>query len=388
MNLPRFVNGHFVFLVVVLAAYVTIFTARETTFTTADVLLLLLLGLLYLVLGTVGFEYCLRQPTKHLFWLYFPVQFLLGGTIVYLSLLVGFAAFLLLPLTAHAVIALSGWGAALVSTVTVLLLVAIVGGLASWSAAINAGASFAAGVLFVVVFSYLTLREEQARKEVERLLAELQEANDQLRQYALQVEELATVKERNRLAREIHDSLGHYLTVINVQVQGALAVLETDPARAKSALQKAQTLSQEGLAEVRHSVAALRTTPTENRTLAEALAELVEENRAAGIVTQLTLLGDDRTLAPSTALTLYRAAQEGLTNVRKHARASRVDLTLDYRQPGQVQLIIQDNGVGGQAPGNGFGLLGIRERVQLLQGEMAVETDHRQGFRLSIRLPG
>jgi signal transduction histidine kinase len=253
--------------------------------------------------------------------------------------------------------------------------------------ALNAGISFSAGALFVMIFSYLTLREERTRKEVERLLAELRQANDKLRQYAAQVEELATAQERNRLAREIHDSLGHYLTVINVQLQAAQAVLDTDMARAKTAVQKAQTLSQEGLAEVRRSVAALRTSPLENRKLSEAIDELAAENKAAGILTQLTLLGEERLLPAPVKLTLYRAAQEGLTNVRKHARASRVDLTLDYGRADQVRLIVQDNGVGAVETEGGFGLLGVRERAQLLQGEMATATARGEGFRLEIGLP-
>jgi signal transduction histidine kinase len=99
-------------------------------------------------------------------------------------------------------------------------------------------------------------------------------------------------------------------------------------------------------------------------------------------------LGDGRALSPQAKLTLARTAQEGLTNVRKHARASRVDLTLDYRQPDAIQLVIEDNGVGSEETGGGFGLLGIRERVQLLQGSMACVTGRRQGFRLEVTLPG
>src|SRR5512140_1806651 len=100
--------------------------------------------------------------------------------------------------------------------------------------------SFGIAVMFVAFFSRLTLAEQRAREEVERLAAELAEANRKLRNYAVQAEELATTKERNRLAREIHDTLGHYLTVINVQLSAAQAVMETDHQRAADALGKAQ----------------------------------------------------------------------------------------------------------------------------------------------------
>jgi signal transduction histidine kinase len=387
MNLQRFISGNSVFLIVVVAAYATMFTAG-IIWSTAELLLLLLLGAVYLTAGVWGYDYGLRRGGYSWGLLYFPLQFAVGGGILYLSGAVGFSAFLLLPLPAQAVLTLPPWAAGLVAAATVATLTVLVAGLTDWAMALNAGISFSAGVLFVIIFSYLTLREERTRKEVELLLAERQQANDKLRQYALQAEELATAKERNRLAREIHDSLGHYLTVINVQAQAALALLDSNPAQAKEAMQKTQTLSQQGLADARQSVAALRASPVDNRTLPEVLAELVEENRAAGIVTQLTLLGDGRTLSPQAKLTLYRTAQEGLTNVRKHARASRVDLTLDYRQPDQTRLVIEDNGVGAEETGGGFGLLGIRERVQLLQGKVEFVTGRRQGFRLEVTLPG
>jgi signal transduction histidine kinase len=387
MNLQRFISGNFVFLIVVVAAYATMLTAG-IIWSTAELLLLLLLGAVYLTAGIWGYDYGLRRGGHGWSLIYFPLQFAVGGGILYLSDAVGFSAFLLLPLPAQAVLTLPAWAAGLIAAMTVATLTLLVAGLSDWGMAFNAGVSFSAGVLFVIIFSYLTLREEQTRKEVERLLVERQQANDKLRQYALQAEELATAKERNRLAREIHDSLGHYLTVINVQAQAALALLESDPAQAREAMRKTQTLSQQGLADARQSVAALRASPVDNRSLPEALTELVEENRAAGIVTQLALLGDGRALSPQAKLTLYRTAQEGLTNVRKHARASRVDLTLDYRQPDAIQLVIEDNGVGSEETGGGFGLLGIRERVQLLQGSMACVTGRRQGFRLEVTLPG
>ena len=101
-------------------------------------------------------------------------------------------------------------------------------------------------MVFVVVFTQIAVREREARAEVERLAAELTEANRKLREYADQVEELATARERNRLAREIHDSLGHYLTVVNVQIEAARAVID-DRDRALDVLRKAQLLTHEGL---------------------------------------------------------------------------------------------------------------------------------------------
>ena len=100
------------------------------------------------------------------------------------------------------------------------------------------------------------------------------------------------------------------------------------------------------------------------------------------------MAGAPRPLAPAVELAVYRAAQEALTNVRKHAQASRADLTLDYRNDGWVQLTVRDNGLGATRPGDGFGLLGLSERVQLLGGRVATQTAAGQGFTLEVEVPG
>ena len=194
--------------------------------------------------------------------------------------------------------------------------------------------------------------------------------------------------ERNRLAREIHDSLGHYLTVVNVQIEAARAVMESDSDQALDALNKAQSLTKEGLGEVRRSVAALRASPIEGKSLPDLIEGLVEECRVAGIVAEFTLSGEHRSLSMAQKQTLFRAAQEGLTNVRKHARASRVDVLLEYEGEKVVRLHIEDNGVGIDPDEleNGFGLLGIQERVQLLGGKVRVESVPNQGFVLEVEL--
>jgi signal transduction histidine kinase len=202
------------------------------------------------------------------------------------------------------------------------------------------------------------------------------------------VEELATTKERNRLAREIHDSLGHYLTVVNVQIGAAQAILDQDRPRALDHLAKAQALTQDGLAEVRHSVAALRASPIESRPLPEALTKLTEQWNAAGLCAKFELAGTIRPLTPQANLTLYRAAQEALTNVGKHAHATSVDLHLDYRDQRSVKLRIEDDGAGSDNSEGGFGLLGVRERVQQLSGAVRVRTDSGKGFALEVELPG
>jgi signal transduction histidine kinase len=243
------------------------------------------------------------------------------------------------------------------------------------------------GILFVALISQAQLNERRLRENAERLTRELEAANRQLAEYASQAEELAATQERNRLAREIHDNLGHYLTIVNVQIEAARLTLASDPARALDALTKAQELTKKGLTGIRESVAALRVSPTENRPLEEAIAGLVSESQAAGLATEFHLTGDVRPVESKSALALYRSAQEGLTNVHRHACASRADVTLDFSQPDRVRLTVQDDGVGTANASGGFGLVGIQERVQLLGGEFRVETEPGKGFQLEVSIP-
>jgi len=248
---------------------------------------------------------------------------------------------------------------------------------------------FALAVLFTLVFTHIAVSAERARGEVERLAAELGDANERLRAHALQAEELAATRERNRMAREIHDGLGHCLTVVHVQLEAARSTLDRAPADARGSIDKAQAMAHQALQEVRRSVSALRASPLEHRPVPEALGHLVAQSGVAGPATELAVLGDARDLSPQAALTLYRAAQEGLTNCRRHARATSAHLELDYRDAACVRLTVSDDGAGAaDSTPDGFGLLGLRERAQLLGGALRVRTAPGQGFALELEVPG
>ncbi len=256
----------------------------------------------------------------------------------------------------------------------------------SWADGLRSGVGTLAAAAFTAVVTELLRREQRAR-------AELADAHERLRGYAAQAEELATTQERNRLARDIHDGLGHHLTVVQMQVQAARAVLSSDPARADAVLAKAQQQSTEALAEVRRSVAALRE-PRTAMPLADALKQLAEEATAAGVPTELQVLGTVRPTGAAADESLYRAGQEGLTNVRKHAAADRVRLVLDYRDDGTVRLEVCDDGRGAGLPegltprSTGFGLVGLRERAERVGGRLDVESAPGRGSTLRVAVPG
>jgi signal transduction histidine kinase len=378
-----FSSANIAFVIVVCASYSSATTAiiySRRPVTAREAAVLVGLGAAYLVVGTYGFAICRRSGSLLAGISYFVVQLLLAASLILLRGSTGELALILLPLAGQSALLLPLPGMVPVCFLIYVTLVMPFLSRGRWVDAIALALIYGTGIVFVVVFTRVAASEREARTA-------LAEANQLLRDHAAQVEELATTKERNRLAREIHDSLGHYLTVVNVQIGAAQAILDQDRPRALDHLSNAQALTQEGLAEVRHSVAALRASPTESRPLPETLARLAEQWNAAGLRTRFAVAGTARSLTPQVNLTLYRAAQEALTNVGKHAHATSVDLYLDYRNEESVHLSVKDDGVGSDNSGGGFGLLGVRERVQQLSGAVRVRTDSGKGFALEVELP-
>ena len=236
-----------------------------------------------------------------------------------------------------------------------------------------------AGFVFMIVFTRLALSERHAREQLEQ-------ANRQLADYASQVERLAIMHERNRLAREVHDTLGHYLTAMSVQLEVVDKLIDSNPARAQEAARKARELAAEGLGEVRRSMAALRPSPLEDRPLAEALQALIAASREAGLIVTFEQNGIPRSLSSEIDTLLYRAAQEALTNIRKHAHASAASVSLSYA-PAVVNLRIRDNGVGRRGAPDSVGLSALRERAAALGGALIAENHPEGGFLLEVTLP-
>jgi len=249
----------------------------------------------------------------------------------------------------------------------------------------EASISYFTAFAFTIAFTIITKHAVSGRLREEKLRQEVEAANQLLRQHAAQSADLATTRERNRLAREIHDGLGHYLTVVKTQLDAAAALLPAQPDRARESVTKAAQLTAEALDDVRRSVGSLRTDAT-RPPLPEALRALSQES---GLPVTLHLEGALRPLPPGIEHALFRAAQEGLTNIRKHAVASAAELTLDFRSPARITLSLTDNGRGVEkdVPGAGFGLLGIRERIEVLGGRVNSGNRPTGGFGLSIEVP-
>lgn len=205
---------------------------------------------------------------------------------------------------------------------------------------------------------------------------------------------LAALEERNRLAREIHDTLAQGLTAIALHLEAAQALASVDPARAERKIEQALNLARLNLEEARRSVLDLRATPLEGRTLPQALQQLAQQwTLDTGIPIAVESDPTIGRLPPAFESGLYRIAQEALTNVRNHARATCVTLRLEIASDG-LRLIIADDGQGfdpahvAPTASSGFGLTGMSERARLLGGTLHIESEPGCGTRIVVEAGG
>jgi len=368
--------GYRTFVAVIAAAYLTLIALTpRTNMMMGEVSwgLLLPLSGLYLLLGIWGFDFARRRRSVPISLAYLLIEFAVGMGINRLAWQ-GSLPLILLPLAAQAVVLLPR----VLAGAMCLLVIAGVSGNLSWVPAwpnwLRNIAQATAAVVFVVVYVGVAQREREARQRTEAL--------------ALEVAQLAAANERNRMAREIHDTLGHYLTVIHVQLEAARAVIGHDPDRGLLAVSRAQALAKDGLAAVRQSVKALREEGSVDG-IAEQIASLVESARDERFTVALTTSGTPRPVSAAVALALHRTTLEALTNVRKHADAANVEIALAFRDDGVVQLRVHDDGKGAAEAtvSTGFGLRGIRERAEQLKGSASYRMAPNEGFTLSVELP-
>ena len=204
--------------------------------------------------------------------------------------------------------------------------------------------------------------------------------------------QVGAISERNRIAREIHDTLAQGLSAITLQLEAADALLDAggQTEALRQALRSALQLSRSNLDEARRSVMGLRAAPLEGRTLAQALREVVYDHVAVGSArVDFDAVGGHHPLPLAVEAGLYRVAQEALNNVREHAQAAYVRLDLMIAPP-TIELRIEDNGRGFDQRSierNRYGITGMNERVKLLGGELRVESAPGAGTRVRVVVP-
>ena len=375
--------GSFAYALVVVTCYVGYFTSQQYYASEWMVPIVFVLGALYAAVGVLAGNHLeARGAVAH--GAYYLLQCALLTGIVFLSPSRGFMGILVLPVVSQAIFDLRARFAVLIATYLFALNVVVWAIPYGWDGASRAMLNYLAAFAFTMIFSLIAKRAVDAREREGKLREEVETVNQLLRQHAVEAEDLATTRERNRVAREIHDGVGHYLTVVKTQLDVAAALLPADPVRAREAVTKAARLAGEALDDVRRSVGALRT-DTKRPPLPEALSGLLEES---GWPAPVRVEGEARALPPGIEHALFRAAQEGLTNIRKHAAATAAEVALDYRIPGLVTLAVSDNGGGVTALARGgYGLLGVRERIAVLGGRVESGNGPHGGFTLKVEVP-
>ncbi|MBN1485161.1 MAG: sensor histidine kinase [Chloroflexia bacterium] len=242
---------------------------------------------------------------------------------------------------------------------------------------------FVRTLLFALV-GYVIVRLMAAQRAQRR---ELTEANARLLHYARTLEELAVSRERNRLARELHDTLAHSLSALAVQLEAIHTLWQDDPRRAHELLEQSLGLTREGLREARRAIQSLRASPLEDLGLGLALQDLARSAAArAGL--QLELQAPDQVdgLGPDLEQAIYQVAREALANVVQHAQAGHLRLCLE-RVGGRLILTVADDGRGFDpegVPEGHYGLRGMQERAALVGARLSLQS--RPGQGTTVRL--
>ena len=242
---------------------------------------------------------------------------------------------------------------------------------------------YGAAFMLTAVFGYALRQAEIARRKNEELLEELKSTQSQL-------QEMAVAEERARMAREMHDSLGHRLTVSIVQLEGAQRLIPSDPERAARMIGTMRDEMKEALSELRRTVTALRAPIADDRPLDIALSDLSQRfQQNTGISTHFSVSPAFPRLPETHRLALYRAAQEALTNIQRHAGADNAWLQLNADDQ-KITLVMEDDGRGMDEyseNSTGSGLLGLRERATQLGGEIRLAERPGGGTQLIFTVP-
>ncbi len=247
-------------------------------------------------------------------------------------------------------------------------------------------------ILFIGYMVILVGRRTEENAAIRRLNGELARANDklsvlnsQLKDYAAQSERMAETRERNRLAREIHDTLGHALTGITAGADACIEMMDISPDMARKQMELIAKTARAGMNEVRRSVSALRPDALERFQLSEALAKLCGEmQQTSHAEIRLDIQPADMRLSQDEEDAVYRIVQESVTNAIRHGHATEIDVSLSCQER-RMAIVVQDNGIGCAKIEQGFGLRHMRERLRLLGGSLRVNGTN--GFRIEASIP-
>lgn len=246
-------------------------------------------------------------------------------------------------------------------------------------------AVLAVRTLTFLVVGYVVVWLTNIQRQQRRALAE---ANQRLAQYTTTLDQLATHRERNRIARELHDVLAHSLSSLAIQLEATRTIWDSNPQKARAMLEQALVTTESGLAETRRALQELRATPLEDLGLAMAIADSAQSTaQRAGLQVELHLPEKIYPLPPAIEQNIYRVAQEAIENAARHARANKIAIALSLDN-NELVLTVSDDGQGfdtdAPSEGRGLGIRGMRERAEMLGGDLNVTSQVRQGTTVKL----
>jgi signal transduction histidine kinase len=244
--------------------------------------------------------------------------------------------------------------------------------------------------LFVVVLGFQVQRLRRKVSEMEALYDEnrkysyqLEDAKKRLEEYSKRVEQVSQLEERNRISREIHDSIGHKLTGVLMQVDAAMRVFDADPVKGREMLVSIRDNMSGCVDVLRETVRNIK--PKDNGGRILSIQQMASDfSKSTGVDISLQVMGSPVKLFPSAEITLYRNAQEAITNAVRHGKARNIRLTLEYRED-EVVLAVKDDGAGCAEPVKGMGISGMEERAALVGGRVMLSSE--DGFLVKTILP-
>lgn len=240
-------------------------------------------------------------------------------------------------------------------------------------------------LVFLVYILILMMKDRRERERIRLLNEQLQKANEQLHIFAQEKELMGETKERNRLAREIHDTLGHILTGISVGIDAVLVLMDIAPDKAKEQLEGIGDTARRGLQDVRRSVRKLKPDALERMSLSNAIHQMIGDmSKVTNTKIYFVSYTEELKFEADEEEVIYRIIQESTTNAIRHGKATEIWIRMSEKEE-ELTIIISDNGCGCDDIKEGFGLKHIRERVELLNGE--VNYQGLIGFTMIAKIP-
>ena len=240
-------------------------------------------------------------------------------------------------------------------------------------------------LVFILYMVVLTLSQTSEKERILRLNSQLQNANRKLEEYAQEQVRMTETRERNRLAREIHDTLGHSLTGIITGIEACIMLMDIAPEATKEQLRAIAQVARNGITDVRHSVNALRPDALETLDLEAAIRKLVAESESStGVKIDLVFPEDLQDLDQDEEDVLYRIVQESITNAIRHGNATHIDVRMEHVD-NDLRIRIADNGKGCDDIQSGFGLHHMQERIDMLKGTLSYSG--KDGFVIEAVVP-